>query len=149
MTLLNRRTFLISAVVLFLCTISTAQQEKLSPAKKSQIEAAVAKFMTTTHAPGVSVAVVENGELEWANGFGLADVENNVPASEHTLYRLGSISKPLTAVGALQLWERNKIDLEAPVQKYCPAFPDKQKPITTREVMGTPRRHPPLQRRPR
>lgn len=136
MTLLNRHTFLISAVVLFLCTISTAQRQKLSPAKQSLIEAAVAKFMTTTHAPGVSVAVVENGELEWANGFGLADVENNVPASEHTLYRLGSISKPLTAVGALQLWERNKIDLDAPVQRYCPAFPEKQKPITTREVMG-------------
>lgn len=136
MTILRCHTVLISAVLLFACAIATAQEHKLSSGKQSQIEAAVAKFMEVTHAPGVSVAVVENGELEWANGFGLADVENNVPASERTLYRLGSISKPLTAVGTLQLWERNKIDLDAPVQKYCPAFPEKQKPVTTREVMG-------------
>lgn len=118
------------------CSLLQAQDQKLSQQKLKQIEAAVSKFMATSHAPGVSVAVVENGEYEWAEGFGFADLENNVPASEHTLFRLGSISKPLTSVGALELWERGKIDLDAPVQKYCPAFPEKPKPITTREVMG-------------
>src|SRR5579871_679613 len=126
----------VSVIVLLAPCLSLAQGSKLSASKQSRIEAAVAKFMETTHAPGVSVGVVENGKYEWARGFGLADAENNVPAGEHTLYRLGSISKPLTAVGALQLWERGKLDLDAPVQKYCPAFPDKQKPITTRELLG-------------
>jgi CubicO group peptidase (beta-lactamase class C family) len=50
--------------------------------------------MASTHVPGVSVAVVENGEYEWGSGFGFADLENNAPASEHTLFRLGSLSKP-------------------------------------------------------
>src|ERR1700729_3195208 len=116
--------------------ICAGQQAQLSADKRTQIEAAVAKFMSSTHVPGVSVAVVENGEYEWASGYGLADVENNVPASEHTLFRLASISKSLTATGALQLWERGKLDLDAPVQKYCPAFPRKDAPITTRQVMG-------------
>jgi serine beta-lactamase-like protein LACTB len=126
-------------VILFitLCASSSpAQQHELSPEKRTQIEAAVSKFMASTHVPGVSVAVVENGEYEWADGFGLADVENNAPASEHTLFRLASISKSLTAVGAMQLYERGQLDLDAPIQKYCPAFPVKQAPITTREVMG-------------
>ena len=92
--------------------------------------------MATTHIPGLSVAVVENGEYEWARGFGFADLENNVPASEHTLFRLASVSKPLTATAAMQLWERGKLDLDAPVQKYCPAFPQKPWPISTRQVMG-------------
>jgi CubicO group peptidase (beta-lactamase class C family) len=92
--------------------------------------------MATTHVPGVSVAVVENGQYEWASGYGLADVENNSPASEHTLFRLASISKSLSATGAMQLVERGKLDLDAPVQKYCPAFPQKPWPMTTREVMG-------------
>lgn len=113
-----------------------AQNSKLTPEKRSQIEAAVSKFMTSTHVPGVSVAIVENGEYEWAQGFGFADLENNVSASEHTLFRLGSISKPLTATAALQLWERGKLDLDAPVQKYCPAFPQKPWPISTRQVLG-------------
>jgi serine beta-lactamase-like protein LACTB, mitochondrial len=116
--------------------MAAAQEAQLSEEKRTQVEAAVSKFMTATHVPGVSVAIVENGKYEWAEGFGFADLENNVPASEHTLYRMGSVSKPITAVGAMELVERGKIDLDAPVQKYCPAFPQKQKPITTREVMG-------------
>jgi serine beta-lactamase-like protein LACTB, mitochondrial len=125
------------SLAVWICSVLVyAQQAKLAPEKRTQIEAAVAKFMASTHAPGVSVAIVENGEYLWAGGFGLADLENNVPATEHTLYRLGSISKTLTAIGALELWERGKLDLDAPVEKYCSAFPAKQRPITTREVMG-------------
>ncbi len=104
-------------------TRGLAQDRTFSPEKRTQIEAAVSKFMAVTHVPGLSVAVVESGEYEWAAGFGLADVENNAPASEHTLFRLASISKPLTATAAMQLWERSHLDLDAPVQKYCPAFP--------------------------
>ena len=115
---------------------SFAQEQKLAPEKLTRIQAAAAKFMATTHVPGISVAVVENGEYEWADGFGFADLESNVPASEHTLFRLASISKSLTATAAMQIWERGQIDLDAPVQKYCPIFPKKDAPITTREVMG-------------
>ncbi len=119
-----------------LSSVCGAQDHTLSPAKRTQIEASVSKFMATTHVPGVSIAVVENGEVEWASGFGFADLENNVPASEHTLFRLASISKSLSATGALQLVQSGKLDLDAPVQKYCPAFPQKSAPITTRLVMG-------------
>lgn len=122
--------------ILLFVACTAYSQTQLSAEKRGQIEASVAKFMATTHVPGLAVAVVENGEYEWSGGFGLADVENNSPASEHTLFRLGSISKPLTAVGALQIWERGQFDLDAPIQKYCPAFPQKPRPITTREVMG-------------
>jgi serine beta-lactamase-like protein LACTB, mitochondrial len=131
------------AITLITCVlVSTAlapfatAQDRLSPEKRTQIEAAVSKFMAVTHVPGLSVAVVESGEYEWAAGFGLADVENNAPASEHTFFRLASISKPLTATAAMQLWERSHLDLDAPVQKYCPAFPQKPWPISTRQVMG-------------
>ncbi len=123
-------------LILLVTAFSLAQEHQLSPEKQTQIEAAVSKFMASTHVPGVSVAVVENGDYEWGSGFGLADVENNAPASEHTLFRLASISKSLTATAAMQLWERGQIDLDAPVQKYCPAFPEKSGPITTRQVMG-------------
>jgi serine beta-lactamase-like protein LACTB len=116
--------------------LARAQEHQLSSEKRTQIEAAVSRFMAATHVPGLSVAVVENGDYEWAGGFGFADLENNAPASEYTLFRLGSISKSLTATGAMQLWERGQLDLDAPVQKYCPAFPRKQAPITTRQVMG-------------
>jgi serine beta-lactamase-like protein LACTB, mitochondrial len=66
----------------------------------------------------------------------MADLENSVPATSQTLYRLGSISKPITATATMKLWEQRKLDLDAPVQKYCPAFPQKPWPITTRELLG-------------
>jgi serine beta-lactamase-like protein LACTB len=127
----------LTILLLLLATAATdAQDSKLSPEKRTAIEAAVSKFMGSTHVPGIAIAVVEDGQYEWAAGFGVADLENNVPASEHTLFRLGSISKPLTATAAMRLWELGKLDLDAPVQKYCPSFPTKPWPITTREVLG-------------
>ena len=128
-----------SATVLFCAAfacLSQSQETKLSPEKHTQIEESVSKFMTSSRVPGVSLAVVENGEYEWGSGFGLADAEDNAPVSEHTLFRLASISKSLTATAAMQLWERKQLDLDAPVQKYCPSFPQKQSLITTRQVMG-------------
>ncbi len=92
--------------------------------------------MATNSVPGISVAVVQDGELAWAEAFGMSDLENFVPATSSTLFRLGSISKPITATAILQLSERGKLDLDAEVQKYCPAFPKKEWPITTRELLG-------------
>jgi len=113
-----------------------AQEGKLSAEKRAQVEASISKFMAANSAPGISAAVVENGEYVWSAGFGMADLENFVPATSATLYRLGSISKPLTSTAAMELWERGKLDLDAPVQKYCPAFPQKESLITTRELLG-------------
>ena len=92
--------------------------------------------MEASKAPGISAAVVQNGEFVWSAGFGMADLEGSVPATSKTLYRIGSISKPITATAAMMLWERGKLDLDAQVQKYCPQFPQKQWPITTRELLG-------------
>jgi serine beta-lactamase-like protein LACTB, mitochondrial len=115
---------------------AAAQQKSLPPEKRSQIEMAVSSFMSANSVPGIGAAVVLEGEPMWSAGFGMADLENSAPATSSTLFRLGSISKPITAVAVLQLWERGKLDLDAPVQKYCPAFPQKEWPITSRELLG-------------
>jgi len=115
---------------------SHAQNKGLSPDKRAQIEKAASSFMAANSVPGISVAVVQDGELVWSAGFGMADLENFVPATPFTLFRLGSISKPITATAILQLSERGKLDLDAEVQKYCPAFPKKEWPITTRQLLG-------------
>ncbi len=123
-------------VFLVLPLTAFPQAVTIAPAKRAQLEAEIARFMAANSIPGVSVAVVENGAEEWSAGFGSADLENAVPATSHTLYRLASISKSLTATGAMLLWQQGKLDLDAPVQKYCPAFPQKDTPITTRELLG-------------
>lgn len=129
------------AAMLFVIAVATAntvsaQDAKFSSEKRSQLESSISRFMAANSVPGLSAAVVKNGEFVWAEGFGMADLENFVPATPRTLFRLGSVSKPLTATAAMELWERGKLDLDAPVQKYCPAFPQKGRPITTRELLG-------------
>ena len=69
-------------------------------------------------------------------GYGLADVENSVPAKAETAYRLASVTKPMTAVTVLRLAEQGKLDLDAPIQRYVPSFPDKGRPITARLLLG-------------
>jgi serine beta-lactamase-like protein LACTB len=129
--------FLLVALLVAISSIFTAAQDvSLSPAKRAQIEKAVSAFMTATSVPAVSIAIVQNGQPVWSFGFGMSDLEDSAPATSSTLYRLASISKPITAVAILQLYERGKLDLDAPVQKYCPAFPQNDSPITSRELLG-------------
>src|SRR5262245_14501764 len=68
--------------------------------------------------PGLSVAVARDGEVVWTEGFGWADVDDYKPATPRTQFRLGSVSKTLTAAAVALLYERGRIDLDAPVQKY-------------------------------
>src|SRR5947209_4380891 len=86
-----------------------AQDAKLAAEKRTQIEQAISKFMAANQVPGLSAAVVENGQYAWSAGFGMADLEGFVPATSQTLYRLASVSKPLTAVATMQLSERGKL----------------------------------------
>ncbi len=86
--------------------------------------------------PGLAVAVARDGRIIWSEGFGWADLEQRVPVTPATEFRIGSISKSLTSSAVGLLVEEGKLDLDAPVQRYVPSFPVKRWPITTRLVAG-------------
>jgi serine beta-lactamase-like protein LACTB len=86
--------------------------------------------------PGLSVAVAVDGEIVWAEGFGWADVTLRTPVTPLTRFRLGALSKPLTAVAAARLHDLGRLDLDAPVQRYVPTYPDKKWKVTTRQLLG-------------
>ena len=86
--------------------------------------------------PGLSVAVAVDGEVVWAEGFGWSDAESRTPITPRTRFRLGALSRPLTAFGAALLSDRDNLDLDAPIQRYVPAYPEKQWTVTTRQLMG-------------
>ncbi|HXL08084.1 MAG TPA: serine hydrolase domain-containing protein [Gemmatimonadales bacterium] len=90
----------------------------------------------SSHIPGVQVAVAIDGTLVWSEGFGYADAARKRPVTRATQFRIGSVSKPLTAAAVALLYEQGKLDLDAPVQRYVPTFPDKGYPITTRQLTG-------------
>src|ERR1043166_4369102 len=86
--------------------------------------------------PGIQVAVAVDGRLVWSEGFGYADVERRTPVTAESQFRIGSVSKPLTATAVALLYEQRKLDLDARVQPYAPPFPGKTSPITPGELGG-------------
>jgi CubicO group peptidase (beta-lactamase class C family) len=120
------------SVCLFLALASHAQPYD---APLHEFEELAQKTIASAHMPGLSVAVVK-GDFAWSRGFGLADVENHVPATAESSYRLASVTKPMTAVAVLKLAEEGRIDLDAEVQAYVPSFPKKQWPVTVRQLLA-------------
>jgi len=73
-------------------------------------------------APGISIGVQRGGEVIFAGGFGYADLENEVPATADTVYRIGSVTKQFTAAAAMLLVEEGKLDLSADLREYLPDY---------------------------
>ncbi len=99
-----------------------------------QISQVARQGLQNKHLPGLAIAVAR-GDSIWSAGFGRADLEQDVPANAHSLFRIASIGKWLTATAAMRLVEEGKLNLEAPIQTYCPQFPPKRWPITSRELL--------------
>lgn len=102
----------------------------------ARAQSLIRKLVADRGLPGLSVAVGVGNEIVWTEGFGYADLEQRVAVWPQTKFRIGSISKPLTAAALAQLYEQGRLDLDVPVQRYVPSFPDQGYLITTRQLAG-------------
>lgn len=113
----------------------THAADELSSQQIQQIRELGAGTLAKEGLPGLSIAVAKGNEI-WSGGFGSADLEQNVAVDSYSLFRTASISKWLTATAAMRLVEQGKLSLDAPIQQYCPQFPEKQWTITSRELLS-------------
>lgn len=101
---------------------------------------AVARVVSERHAalglPGLSVALVDGGELVWAGGVGVAVVETNAPATSQTVYRVGSVSKPIAATLIVRLAAQGRLDLDAPIGDAIAGLPTHVAPLTARQILS-------------
>jgi CubicO group peptidase (beta-lactamase class C family) len=93
-------------------------------------------FMNETGVNGMQISVGKTGELKWSRAFGYADVDTHKPVTAQTKFRINSISKSLTALALVRLESEGKLDLDAPIQKYLPEFPEKKYPFTALQLAG-------------
>lgn len=116
------RLLLVVAVSIFLaaCHLTVDHQERGTSVSELEIQVDrwVREVLDEGAVAGLSVAVERNGELLVAKGYGMADLEQEVAATEHTVYRIGSITKQFTAAAIMQLVEAGQIRLDAPIQEY-------------------------------
>ena len=95
----------------------------------------------TLGVPGVAAAVIENGKVTFARGFGTRDPNGNAPVKPSTLFRIGSCTKALTAIAVLQQVQQGKVSLDAPLVSYVPDFhldggsPSWTSSITVRQLL--------------
>lgn len=116
-------------VVLFIsCSLSLPAQS---------LEAQIDELMQEAYPagePGAAIIITKNGKPLLRKGYGMADLELDVPVQPQQVFRLGSITKQFTAVAILQLVEAGKLELDAPVSKYLPDFPKGDK-ITIHQLL--------------
>ncbi|MEZ4897775.1 MAG: serine hydrolase domain-containing protein [Saprospiraceae bacterium] len=107
----------------FLITVGSTTAQNLST-RQLAVHDRVVSFRESGVIPGVAVAITHHGELIYAEGFGYADLENQVPVDPlRTKFRIGSISKSLTAAVLARQYQRGEIDLDATIQRYLPDYP--------------------------
>ncbi len=97
---------------------TTEPQAQVPAALTSELEAQIPSLLRSARVPGLSIAIVRNGRLAWARGFGVKSSGSNDPVDENTLYEAGSVSKTVFAYAVMKLCEKGVLDLDRPLASY-------------------------------
>lgn len=118
------------------CTVAVEREAPSAPADDpvARIDAWAREAVESGQVAGLSVAVRRDPEIVLARGYGHADLENEVPASEHTVYRIGSVTKQFTAAVVMQLVAEGRVDLDADIRDYVD-FPTQGQTVTVRQLL--------------
>ena len=127
-----RRLAASSGLILFAACLVNAQ----SPSTNAAVTKYVKAEMARQHIPGLSLLVAKNGKIVRAEGFGLSNVELQVPVKPETIFQSGSVGKQFTATAIMMLVEEGKIGLDDPLTKYFSGGPPSWKDITVRELLS-------------
>lgn len=120
---------LIPLVFAISCNSQVPEENSLS----SQVDA-LFEYWDKPDSPGVSIAVVKDGEVVYSRGYGMANLEYDIPNSPSTIFHIASVSKQFTDFAVLLLAEEGKVSLEDDIRKYIPEVPDFGKTITLRHL---------------
>jgi CubicO group peptidase (beta-lactamase class C family) len=120
--------------MIFFCAAACLRAQ--SSATTTSVREYVKTEMQHQHIPGLALLVVEDGKIICAEGFGLANVELQVPVKAETVFQSGSVGKQFTATAIMMLVEEGKIGLDDPLTKYFADAPASWKAVTVRELLS-------------
>ncbi len=125
---------IVAISILITGLISACKRE----AKDSQPFETVDNLFTewnNTHSPGCALAIIKDGKILYEHGYGMADLEHDIPVSPNSVFYLASVSKQFVAMCLLLLEEEGKLSLEDNIRKYLPEFPEYNSPITIKNLI--------------
>jgi CubicO group peptidase (beta-lactamase class C family) len=130
-----------ATVILFLAISSTiahdgarADKTEASRDLHEQVDQVFAKWDSTT-SPGCALSVIKDGQIIYKRGYGMADLDHDVPINAETVFHVASVSKQFTAAAIILLAQERKISLDDEVRKYVTELPDFGTPITIRQLI--------------
>jgi CubicO group peptidase (beta-lactamase class C family) len=113
---------LIALVCLLVLALSSFAQAPAQPALGADLDQFIERTMKDWKVPGMAVTVVKDGQVILSKGYGLRDVKNNKPATDHTLFAIGSATKSFTVATLGSLVGQGKVEWDKPVRDYMPEF---------------------------
>ena len=128
--------FRITIRYLFFCFIAVFAGNPGYGQVNKELDRYIYRYWLNKNVPSVSVGILSKGKIVYQDAVGYSDLENTTLANPKTIYRIASISKSITAVAIMQLYEKGKIDLDADVRKYIPYFPKKKWKISIRQLLS-------------
>jgi len=136
--MLHPKRWVVTSVLLLtlLATARLASAEK-TPVQRleSRVDQAVSAEMQKQNIIGMAVGLIRDREAVLYRHYGFEDLKQRIPVTGETMFRWASISKPVTAVAAMQLVEQGKLDLTKDIRTYVPEFPTKDHVITPRDLL--------------
>jgi len=125
------KTMLLKRIQLFFLVLLLASVS----VRADKVDDSIKSEMQKQHLPGLSLVVINDSKTIKSQGYGLANVELNVPANPETVYKIGSVSKQFIATGIMLLVEEGKLSLDDPISKFLEGTPDTWKTITVRHLL--------------
>ena len=136
---MQRRSFNLCGAALIISSVASRSVDVYAAAVPdgaiAKIDAIVQKGLDEKVA-SYAVGVMKDGRLVLARGYGFADVENNVPATAETVYRLGSITKQFTSMAIMQLAEAGKLSIDDELTKFLPDYPTQEHKVTIHHLLN-------------
>src|SRR4051812_15603995 len=127
----------VGALIVFIAHPALAQQRSVS--LKDSVAAVLPSLIDSAGIPGLAIAYLEKGKVEWTKGFGTRSVDNHAAVDANTVFEAASLSKPVVAYATLKLVDAGMLDLDKPLKNYI-AIPEIVDPranrITTRMILS-------------
>ncbi|MEJ2548421.1 MAG: serine hydrolase, partial [Gemmatimonadota bacterium] len=131
---MSERALGVAALLLCSCTAPAAQEAR-DGALKHRVDSLALAALESGPIAGLAIAVAQGGDRLIERGYGLADLENDVPVGPETVFRIGSITKQFTAAVVMQLVEEGALGLDDPITKFLPDYPTHGEVITVRHLL--------------
>lgn len=130
-TLVTRAPILLTIILVLISSAGIYPQQK-----RDKTDEYIETQMRRQKIPGLSIAILKDGKLIKARGYGLANIETNTPATENTVYKIASVSKQFIAAGIMLLAQDGKLNLDDSIGKYFADAPETWKAITVRHLLS-------------